>query len=154
MRVFKSAARLAVMGTVFLAVLIMAGCATTVKYSYDTRAGFSELKSYKWAPSSAISSKDSLLETNVQVLAEQVLEQKGFTKVPEKSDLLISMTYESEYDRSQFGYQLRMLTLNIYKSEPKELIWQGTAYGSIYTDAASSDLKQAVQGILSNFPPK
>jgi len=154
MRVFKAETRLAAIVTVFLAVLIMGGCATTVKYSYDVRAGFPGLKSFKWVPSSAISSQDSLLETNVQFLAEQLLEQKGFTKVPEKSDLLISMNYESEYTSSRFGYQLRMLTLNIYKSEPKELIWQGTASGSIRTDAASDDLKQAVQGILSNFPPK
>jgi hypothetical protein len=118
MRVFKAEARLAVIGTVFLAVLIMGGSAKTIKYSYDTRTGFSGLKSYNWIPSSAVSSRDSLLETNVQVLAEQFLEQKGFTKVPEKPDLLISMNYESEYTSSQFGYQLRMLTLNIYKSEP------------------------------------
>jgi len=154
MRFFRAEARLAVIGAVFLAVLIMGGCATTIKYSYDARTGFSGLKSYKWAPSSAISSRDSLLEINVQVLAEQFLEQKGFTKVPEKSDLLISMNYESEIGTSQYGYQLRMLTLNIYKSEPKELIWRGTAAGSINTDAASNDLKQAVQGILLNFPPK
>ena len=155
MRVFKVEARLAVIGTVFLAVLIMGGCATTIRYSYDTRTGFPGLKSYKWAPSWAVMSpQDSLLETNVQVLAEQFLEQKGFTKVPEKSDLLISINYESEVGTSQYGYQLRMLTLNIYKSEPKELIWRGTASGSIYTDAASNDLKDAVQGILSNFPPK
>ena len=154
MRFFRAEARLAVIGAVFLAVLIMGGCATTIKYSYDARTGFSGLKSYKWAPSSAISSRDSLLEINVQVLAEQFLEQKGFTKVPEKSDLLISMNYQSEYSSSQYGYQLRMLTLNIYKSEPKELIWRGTASGSISTDAASDDLKEAVQGILSNFPPK
>jgi hypothetical protein len=37
--------------------------------------------------------------------------------------------------------------------ENKELVWQGTAFGTINTDAASGDLKQAVQGILSNFPP-
>lgn len=154
MRVFKTEGLLAIIGTVVLAMLVLGGCATTIKYSYDTRTGFSGLKSYKWAPSSALSSQDFLLETNVQVLAEQFLDQKGFAKVPEKSDLLISMHYESEYPRAQFGYQLRMLTLNIYKSESKELIWQGTASGCIHTDAASNDLKQVVQGILSNFPPK
>jgi hypothetical protein len=36
----------------------------------------------------------------------------------------------------------------------KELVWRGTALGTIYTDAASGDLKHAVEGILSNFPPK
>jgi hypothetical protein len=149
----KAKACLVVIGTIILAVLIMGGCASTVKYSYDTKAGFSGLKSFKWAPSTVMSSQDSLLEANVQSLAEQILGQKGFTKVPEKSDLLISMGYQYEYS-SYHNYLLRMLTLNIYKSEPRELIWRGTASGSIRTDAASDDLKQAVQGILSNFPPK
>ena len=154
MRVFTGKGRLALAGTILLAVLIIGGCAATIKYSYDTRTGFSGLRSYAWAPSSSsYGGADSLLETNVRVLADQLLGQKGFTKVPEKSDLLISMNYESELG-SQYGYQLRMLTLNIYKSEQKELIWRGTASGSIYTDAASDDLKRAVEGILSNFPPK
>ena len=155
MRVFKGKGRLALVGTILLAVLITGGCAPAIKYSYDTRTGFSGLRSYAWAPSSSgYGGADSLLEANVRVLADQLLGQKGFTKVPEKSDLLISMNYESELGYSQYGYQLRMLTLSIYKSERKELIWRGTASGSISTDAASDDLKRAVEGILSNFPPK
>ena len=155
MRVFKGEGRLALIVTVVLAVLIMGGCAATMKYSYDTRTDFSGLKSYGWVPSSVTYvGAGSLLETNVRVLADQSLEQKGFTKVPGKSDLLISMNYESEASSSQYGYQLRTLTLNIYKSEQKELIWQGTASGSIRTDAASGDLTRVVQSILSKFPPK
>ena len=140
--------------TVLLSVLILGGC-TTIKYSYDTRTGFSGLKSYTWGPSSVIyGGQDPLLETNVRVLADQLLGQKGFTKVPEKPDLLIAINYESDIGYSQYGYQLRMLTLNIYRPDQKELVWRGTASGTIHTDAASGDLKQAVQGILANFPPK
>jgi hypothetical protein len=47
-----------------------------------------------------------------------------------------------------------MLGLNVYRAEGRTLIWQGTAPGSISTDAASSDLNNAVQGILAAFPPK
>jgi hypothetical protein len=36
----------------------------------------------------------------------------------------------------------------------KELIWQGTAAGTINADAASPDLAEAVKKILMNFPPK
>ncbi len=113
------------------------------------------MKSYAWAPSSATyGGQDFLLETNVQALADQILGQKGFTRVPEKPDLLISMQYETEIGYAQYGYQLRMLTLNIYKSEQRALVWRGTASGSIYTDAASGDLKKVVPGILAHFPPK
>jgi hypothetical protein len=154
MRFFKAKTHIAAIGTIFFAVLIMVGCATTIKYSYDTSKEFSGLKSYMWAPASGVYSQDSLLETNVQVLADQLLAQKGFTKVSEKADLLISIKYESELGSSRYNYTLQMLTLNIYKAENKELVWMGTASGSIRTDAAFDDLKRAVQGILLNFPPK
>jgi hypothetical protein len=92
----------------------------------------------------------------------------------EKSDLMISMSCEFNNGIYQYSYQLRMLTLNIYRikhdtpspsdmsrmsmhkentAENIELVWRGTAFGTINTDAASGDLKEAVQGILSNFPP-
>lgn len=153
MRVLKGEARLALIATVFLSILIMGGCATAIKYSYDTKTSFSERKSYAWAPSSTVYRQDPLLETNVRVLADQLLAQKGFTRMSEKSDLMISMSYEFEIGIDQYSYQLRMLNLNIYKIESRELVWRGTAFGTINTDAASGDLKQAVQGILSNFPP-
>jgi len=67
---------------------------------------------------------------------------------------VITMNYESGIYLNQDSYKLRMLTLNIFRDRDKELVWRGTAFGTIDTDAASGDLKQAVQDILSNFPPK
>ena len=171
MRVSKGRKSFALIVTAVFAVLTLGGCATSIKYSYDTKAGFSEVKGYTWVPSSAVDRRDSLLERNVQVLADQLLAQKGFIRTAEKPDLMMSMSYEYEFGSGlyQYGYQLRMLTLNIYRISPdmsgmstlkdnakgsKELIWRGTAFGVINTDAASADLKQAVEGILSNFPPK
>jgi hypothetical protein len=154
MTVRKGKKSLVLAVTAFLSVLILWGC-TSIRYAYDTKTGFSGLRSYAWAPSSAMyGGQDYLLETNVRVLADQLVGQKGFTRVAEKPDLLISMNYESETAYGQYGYQLRMLTLNIYKSEQKELVWRGTAAGNIRTDAASGDLRKAVEGILANFPPK
>jgi hypothetical protein len=153
----------------------MGGCATSIKYLYDTKTSFPEQKSYAWAASSAAYRQDSLLETNVQALADQLLAQKGLTRTSEKSDLMISVSYEFESSLYQYSYQLRALTLNVYKTrrdmpsssdmpkmsmhkettiENKELVWRGTASGCINTDATSGDLKHAVEGILSHFPPK
>jgi hypothetical protein len=174
MTVFKGKESLGLIVTVFLAVLFLGGC-TAIKYSYDMKTSFSQPKSYTWWPSLATYGKDPLLETNVQVLTDQLLAQKGFTRMSEKSDLMISMSYELDSGTYRDSYQLRMLTLNIYQIkrdmsspsdmpkmpmqkenyvENKELVWRGTAFGTINTDAASGDLKQAVQGILSHFPPK
>jgi hypothetical protein len=154
MRVFKAPIRFGSIAVVAMAVLIMGGCATAIKHSYDAGISFTGLKSYAWEPSSALYSRDSLLETNVRFFADQVLEKKGFSKNPEKPDLLITMSYEYEIGNYQYDYQLRMLSVNVYEFQNKELIWRGTASGAINTDASSDDLKDAVQGILSHFPPK
>ena len=151
MGVFKGKERWAMIATVLLSVTVMGGCAPTFKYSYDTKTRFADQKSYTWDPSSSL---DRLVETNVQVLADQLLAKKGFNRMSEKADLVITMNYEYESFVHQNGYQLRMLNLKIYKTENKELVWRGTAIGTINTDAASGDLKHAVEGILSNFPPK
>ena len=158
MTVCKGKKNLVLAVAVFLSLLILGGC-TSIKYSYDTGTGFLGLKTYTWAPSSVTyGGRDSLLETNVQVLADQLLGQKGFTKVREKPDLLISIHYESEIGYySEHDYKVRSLTLNMYNPETKELIWRGTAsprIGSINTDATFGDLKRVVQDILSHFPPK
>jgi hypothetical protein len=174
MAVCKGNKSLVLAVTVFLSVLILGGC-TTIKYSYDMKTSFSEPKSYTWAPSLGMYVKDPLLEANVQVLADQILAQKGLTRVSEKSGLMVSMNYEFESGFYQDNYQLRMLTLNIYQIkrdmpspsdaskmsmqkednvEKRELVWRGTAFGTISTDGASGDLSKAVQGILSKFPPK
>lgn len=141
------------MWTVLLSVLVIGGC-STIKYSYDTKTKFSDRKSYAWAPHSSLYQPDHLLEKNVQDLADPILAQKGFTKAAEESDFVIAVDYESDMYTRPTGYRIRMLNLNIYESGNRELVWRGTAFGAIDTDSASSDLKDAVQGILSNFPPK
>ncbi len=162
MSIIEGKERLALIMTIFLSVLIMGGCATTIKYSYDMKISFSERKSYMWGPSSVEAKQDPLLERNVQVLADQLLAQKRFTRVSENADLMICMSCEGDFYKER--YQLSTLTLNIYKmpkentTEKRELVWRGTAFRSTFsnisTDAASGDLKKAVQGILSKFPPK
>ncbi len=138
----------------FAILLVVTGC-TSIKYSYDTRTPFSGLKTYAWGPSfSTYGSQDPLLEANVQTFTDEVLAQKGFTRVAATPDFLVTTNYEPELGYAQYGYQLRMLTLNVYRPEKKELVWRGTAAGRIHTDAASGSLKHAVDGILSHFPPK
>jgi hypothetical protein len=175
MDVFKGRESLALAATVVLSVLLLGAC-TSVRYSYDMKTNFSEPKRYAWAPPLvAQNAKDPLLEANVQVLADQLLAQKGFTRVSENPDLLISTSYE--FDMGD-NYHLQMLTLNIYRYIPvpsdmpettmqnknsvekMDLVWRGTAFplmstiGSINTTTSSGDLRKAVQGILSKFPPK
>jgi Domain of unknown function (DUF4136) len=137
-----------------LTILIGGGCATTINHSYDPSANFGPLKSYAWAPGSAAYSQNSLVEANVQFLADPLLEKKGFQRATVSPDLVISVKLENYPYGSAEGYELRMLGLSVYRADGQTLIWRGTASGSISTDAASGDLNAAVQGILAAFPPK
>jgi Domain of unknown function (DUF4136) len=142
---------------VVLLSIAVAACETMgpsgIKYSYDVKASFSERKSYAWAPTasgySPMHGRDRLVEVNVQAFADEILSQKNFTRAPDKSDLMMSVSYE--HDSS---YTLRRLDLYVYATDAKELLWRGTAFGAIKTDAAAGELKPAVQDILSNFPPR
>ncbi len=144
----EEAARALATVLAFLATLVIAGCATRYNYVYDSTTRFAELKSYAWASAH----RDSLVETNVRFIADPLLEQKGFTQATDKPDIIIAIVYESEMFGQ--GYELRMLTLKVYRVSDQILLWQGTASGSISTDAASKDLRKAVQTTLATFPPK
>jgi hypothetical protein len=134
----------------FLATLVIAGCATTYNYAYDPTTRFAELKSYAWASPQYY--RDSLVETNVRFIADPLLEKKGFTQATDKPDIIIAIVYDSEMFGQ--GYELRMLTLKVYRVSDQILLWKGTASGSISTDAASKDLRKAVETTLATFPPK
>jgi hypothetical protein len=153
MSVFSNA-RPGIVFVALLAAMILGGCSGS-KYIYDPGTNFSGFKSYAWSSASYAGRKESLIAANVQFVADQVLGQKGFKKTSENPDLLISI--ETEYEMGSYyndGYQLRTLTLKIYQGESKELIWRGTAPGTINTEAASNELKGAVQDVLAKFPPK
>jgi hypothetical protein len=146
----EEAARALATVLAFLATLVIAGCATTYNYAYDPATRFAELKSYAWASPQYY--RDSLVETNVRFIADPLLERKGFTQATDKPDIIIAIVYESEMFGQ--GYELRMLTLKIYRVSDQILLWKGTASGSISTDAASKDLRKAVETTLATFPPK
>ena len=155
MQGLKKRARLGTIITVLLAAAaILSGCAATINYTYDPAASFAGLKSYNWATAGSMNQTNDLVVKNVQYEADLVLGKKGFTRTTENPDMLIWMNYENEIGINQYGYQLRMLTLGIQKTGSKQLLWQGSATGTINADAASGDLKKAVDGILAHFPPK
>jgi len=152
MRLFRGETRFGyVLAVIFGAGMILGGCAATVNYFYDPVANFSTIKSYSWAMESFVSRQDSLVGKNVRYYIDQSLNKKGFTLVSDKPDFVISMNCQTDSDNP---YKVRKLSLYVYGMQGKELIWQGTAEGTIKADAASPDLAEAVNKILMNFPPK
>ena len=142
---------------VVLAVMIVGGCAspvrsTAITYSFEPGFSFPEAKTLSWTKAQRYDRQDPLLEANVRFLADRALQAKGFLPKADRPDLLIWMSYD--LDAGSYTYELRILTLNIARADNNELVWRGRATGSIRTDAASDELKTAVEGMLANFPPK
>jgi len=108
-------------------------------------------KNYSWTSAWVANRQEPLIEKNVRYYADQSLKDKGYTLSSDKPGFMISMNYESEYSDP---YKVRVLNLYVYRMQGKELIWQGTAAGTINADAASPDLAEAVRKNLINFPPK
>jgi hypothetical protein len=150
----RSAVRILVAIAAPLAILFGGGCGTTINHTYDPSTSFGPLKNYAWAPGSPIFSQNSLVEANVQSVADPILEKKGFRKTTTNPDVVIAVKLENYPYGSAEGYELRMLGLNVYRADGQTLIWRGTASGSISTDAASGDLSNAVQSVLATFPPR
>ena len=134
-----------------LAFLICA-CGPAVKYTYDPTASFSG-RSYNWMAQTAPAWQDSLAESNVRFTADQELGKKGFT-ISDKPDFLVSTSYEYEGGFYPNGYKLQALSLYVARADTKKVLWRGTVSDCIKTDAGSSDLRKAVQKILSKFPPQ
>ena len=152
MRVFTNYRRLGYfLAMIFGAGMFLGGCAATINYTYDPLANFSMGKNYSWASGLLANRQDPLIEKNVRYHADQSLKDKGFTLTSDKPDFVISMNYELEYSDP---YRMQILNLYVYRTQGKELIWQGTAKGTIKADAASPDLAEAVKKILTNFPPR
>ena len=150
--------RFRVVAAAVLVSVVFGGCSatSTSTYSYEPRVNFKEFKTYQWAEPRQTFGQDSLTEANVRFVADRELAAKGLALKADKADLLIWSG--GEFDGGGYSYsspyELRRLTLNISQVDNKQLVWRGTATGPIRTDAASGDLKKAVEGILVNFPPK
>ncbi len=152
MRVFSDDKRFGyLLAIIFGASMFLGSCATTINYSYDPLTDFSAGKKYTWQTGPVDYLQNPLIEKNVRFYADQSLRDKGFTLTSDKPDFVISTNYTLDYSDL---YKVRLLNLYVSRTQGRELIWQGTAEGSIKANAASPDLAEAVKKILTNFPPK
>ena len=149
----RSATSVLVAVAVPLAMVVAVGCAKSINYAYDPSANFGQLRRYAWGPGSPPYSPNSLVEANVQAIANPLLEKKGFVKVTATPDLVIGIRLDNYPIGTPASYEVRFLDLSVYRADGNTLMWRGTASGSISTDAASNDLRNVVQGILAAFPP-
>ena len=131
----------------------LCGCFGTIdyKYTYDPAANFSGQKTYEWVTQPSYSTPHAPLQDYVLFTADRALEAKGWKKVSDQPELLFAVDLDFDtYD----GYQLRGVTLRASRRDTGVSVWRGSALGKIDGSATSPDLQDAVNKILSTFPPK
>ena len=136
------------------AIVLAGGCAAkAINHAYDPSANFGTVRRYAWAPGSPSYSPNSLVKATVQSIADPLLEKKGLQRVMSSPDAVIAIRLDNYPVGTSGSYEVRFLDLSVYRADGQTLMWRGTASGAISTDAASSDLRTAVEGILAAFPP-
>ena len=127
-----------------------------VTYSYDPAFSFANSKTYAWLKSTPMYGQNALVEPNVRYLTDRDFQAKGLSLAGDKPALVAWVSYDSDtYGAySSSAYDLRALTLNVARADDRALVWQGRARGGMRSDAASGDLKKAVDAMLAHFPPK
>ena len=133
----------------------LTACSSSMKYTYDPGVNFSGPKTYQWAAQPLYSSsQDSLMEANVRFYADKDLEAKGWTK-SEQAEIVFSINDNYPYYSSyESRWVLTQLELRAVRRGDGKAVWRGAASGNIDTSATSSELRDAVNGIMSSFPPK
>ena len=159
-----SSQRCSALIAILLVVAVSSGCSTapptSITYSFDPVFSFADSKSYAWVKPKPTSGSSALVEANVRFLTDRDFQAKGLSLKADKPALHVWVGYESGFLDFYYGYfgstayDARVLTLNVARAEDNQLVWQGRARGSIKTDAASGELKKAVDEMLAKFPPK
>ena len=160
---------------------LLSGCSmTTVNYDYDTDFDFSNLRRYRWLDIPADFPASEIVLQRIKNAVDQQMDSKGFKHAVESPDFLISLqgfrdiiregvergtayrgyrgyerTYERRYD--VYEYEEGTLTLTIINASGNNLIWQGSAIGTIEpnrsVETREKKTQEVVTKLLANFPP-
>lgn len=160
----------------------MTACSSMrVSINYDQEVNFARYKTFGWIkkkpklpPKKAL--RRSLVEKRVKSAVERELLAKGYQKaIGDKPDFLIAFHIgaQDKVDVTYYGYRYgprgrwwgRAVEVERYKEgtlildfvdpELHQLVWRGTAVGAIhYPETVGEKMDQAVEKILSKFPPQ
>ena len=170
--------RLVSLPLLFLALVVTACSSIETSYDYDLQADFGALKSYAWIDPPQGESANELSYRRVVSSTDEVLAQKGFRLDPSAPDFLVAahLGTESQLSVTDWGYGYRRgpgsygareievneydvgtLVLDVVQAATKELLWRGTAQGTIDPGAKPEErtkrIQAAVEELLSQFPP-
>lgn len=170
----------------FLLLIVLASCSSVnVAADYDREANFDNYKTFAFfKPGIDKAEINDIDKRRILRAIEAELMAKGYTK-SENPDMLVSIFTKSNqrvdvYNnawgygawgwggyggwgwRSNYGNQVSTTTegvlyIDLVDTEKKELIWQGSATGSLETsniDKKEARIKKFVSEMLMQFPPE
>lgn len=167
----------------FISLLSMMGCSNEiiVRTDYDKAIDTKNFKTYQWLPSKDIEMRNNpvyyneLSDKRIKTFVNEQLQNKGFTLVTEKPDVIVhyhiviedrSMVRTDPYgyyygsywmtnQKNMYEYREGSLLIDLMDATNKSLIWRGWAV-SILDDSKDMPeelLKAAVTKIFTKFPP-
>lgn len=157
-------------------VLAAACSSVNVNTDYDENYDFSNLDDYAWAEiSGEVQQADQLTLRRVMDATDRVLASKGFSKTdPGRASFLVAIQTgaQEQVQYTTYGggwrmggmatttaqtYEEGMVILDIVDAKKKQLIWRGSAEGTVdpgaTTDEKIENVNEAVAKILADFPP-
>jgi hypothetical protein len=139
---------------------LLGGCANIdARYSYDTHADFTALKTYNWLPDVQKSfSKPEYADYYVK-LVNELLTSKGFTLSTDNPNFLIRTPQSSRYVERYLTmsgpldmHEGKIMIEFLYSSS-KDLIWQGVAKVTYSPEQVNKSIDSATRELFKEFPP-
>jgi hypothetical protein len=168
-------------GILVLSIVGFAAACSSISTSsdYDQTYDFSTLKNYAWAEVAGDKQQtDQITLRRIIQNTDQVLAGKGFVKSdPKDASFLVAIQtgvqQETQYTTYGYGvgawrgggmatttaqnYDEGTLILDVVDAKKKELVWRGSANGTLdpgaSADQKASNVTEAVTKILADFPP-
>ena len=169
--------RKTIVTTLVVFVLTAASLAQQVKTDYDRDANFSKYKTFSFEK---IQTEDPLWVDRIKSAVGASLTARGLSQVDSGGDIsvvAVGMTKTQQrldtfYNGfgggwrwgGRFGdattttetYQVGTLVVDLFDSNTKELLWRGSASGTVSnkSDSNIKNLDKGVQKMFKNYPPK
>ena len=153
-----------------LLVGVLAATAQTGRDTAGSSEDFSRYKTYKWLDIEMTDHSKQFVEEEITAALEAELAKKGLAKTDSgTADLLIGyqsmlgwkedfISYNSVYGASFEIIHTGQLSLDMYDSAKKKLVWRGTVSKTLdlnaKPDKRHKGIAKAVQKLLKKYPPK
>src|SRR5580658_4069789 len=151
----------------FLMVLLGSAFGQHIQTDFDHQANFSQYKTYSWQE---IKPANSLWDSRIKNAVDAQLSAKGWTQVDNGGDVAIvaikmtttQRTLQTYYDNfgdsttTEQDYKDGTLVVDLFDAKSKQLIWRGSAEGTLSDSAAKNEknLDRGVAKMFKEFPPE